>query len=412
MKKFINSTIIAAALSVVSAFSFAIEAKVAASMEHTVFIDDGNVYGMGLNNYRQSDPATLTIAATYPYTSTEHVRVPVYIGIQNVYSVAAQGSRSAALTKDGKIYLWGQLTSHAWTKPYIPFTTSSPVTDIALTFTSMYAVSNGWLLSWNYNPSTAPTVVSTSGNVKSIVSGDKHLVVLHTDGTVSTIGDNAFGQLGRSASTGLDKVPGLTNIVEIAANTNTSLVRNAAGEVWGWGRNHQSQLGLGHTVNQFAPVLIPDTVGVKKITANYASTFFHMADNTVKAAGWHNYIAGSVYNVSKFFTVLPAITGALQVHAGGQQIFVDLGTPSQIRGWGGNSMGQLGDATNVERHTLTYAYFTKVAPATINASTGTCGSIYANPFSNAQASNKNGAECKAQGNATIKTAAIASTVKR
>lgn len=396
MKKVFYSLLAALALAITGS-SYAIDATVAASMNHSVFLDNGNVYAMGMNNYYQSDPTALSV------TSSSNVRVPVYTGVQNVRSVAANGYHSAALTKDGKIVIWGQLAGTASTKPYVAVQSSVPVTDMALTTTGLYFVAGGWLHSWGFT-SAAPVVVSSSNNVKNIVAGDTHVLALHTDGTVSTIGtSNLYGQLGRTGTaTSLLPVTELQNVVEIAANSYTSFARTQDGIVYGFGRNQQSQLGLNNTLSQPVPVAL-NVAGVKKIVANYASTFLLKSDNTVMSAGWHDYISGSVYNVSKTFTTLPGITGVANIHAGGQQTFVDFGTVGQVRGWGGNGYGQLGDTTNVERHTLTYAYYTSM-PAyqepvaqTQTQTTGTCGSIYSNPLSNASNSNNNGHACQDNG---------------
>jgi alpha-tubulin suppressor-like RCC1 family protein len=399
---------LAVALSIISTLGFCTEAKISGSMNHTVFIDNGNVYGIGLNNFRQAFPETTTVAEVNPWVSSEHIRTAVYLGIQNIRSVAANGNRSLALTNDGQMLLWGQLTSTAWTKPYNPITVPGVVTDIALSGTAMYFITDGQVYTWAFTGEVTQVSNSGHGAIKSIAAGDKHLVALYADGTIGTLGINTNGQLGFGTSatvaTTLTKVVGISGAVEITANGSSSAVRATTGEILVFGKNIKGQLGLQNNIDVFAPVVVPGVTGVKKMTMNYAATFLLMNDNTVKASGFHNFIAGMIYNSNKVFETLPGITGTVSLEASGQQIFVDMSNAvGTLRGWGGNAHGQLGDNTIVERHNPSYAYFTPmpayVAPVTVGAvSTGTCGSIYSNPFGNAVASNKNGSTCKDKGN--------------
>lgn len=392
-------TLAFAVLALVSQLSHAIDSQVAASMYHTVFVDNGNVYGMGLNNYHQADPAVATAVLSNPMLSSESIDTPQFTGVQNAKLVAANGNRTAVVTNDGQLKVWGQLTGTAWTAPYIPFDFSAPITDVALTASKLYFVSGGWLFSWGF--SGDPVVVGTQGNVKAIAAGDLHLLILNIDGTVSSLGINNCGQLGYGATSLNTTTPaviaGIRNAVEIAANTATSFVRLLDGTVLGFGKNASGQLGLNTTTNVGVPTPVPGLSGVQKMAVNYNSAFMLMSDGTVEAAGWHNYIAGSVYNTNKTFVVLPGLSGVKKLHAAGQQIFVDFGDVGQIRGWGGNAKGQLGDATLVERHQPTYGYYTEVPPYQPILADQTCGSLYSNPFSHADHSNAHGHSCSDNG---------------
>lgn len=426
MKKTFIRTILATILLSMANMGFCVEATVASSMAHTVFVDDGNVYGMGLNNYRQSNPNTTIAANSNPILSTESVRTPVYIGLQNVRSVAANGNRSAAIKYDGSLWLWGNVSGSSWTKPYMPINGTGIVTDVALTTTALYFVVDGQVYTWAFTGNPVQVSNPNDGRITSIAAGDKHVLALYANGTVASLGTNANGQLGRgpitTTSTSFVKVTGINDAVEVAANGSSSVVRTSTAVLWVFGKNSAGQLGLNNVADQLLPASITGAGGVKKVTVNYASVVLLMNDKTVKAAGNHNYIAGAVYNSNKTFVTLPGITDVLKLHASGQEVFVDFGTSGLLRGWGGNAQGQLGDATITERHNPTYAYFTKVAayippyvapvppvvippvavppvvPTPPATETGTCGSIYSNPFSNAGNSNNNGHDCQDNGN--------------
>ena len=78
---------------------------------------------------------------------------------------------------------------------------------------------------------------------------------------------------------------------------------------------------------------------------------------------------------------MSGLNGVKDVNSSGQQIFVSSDTQGVVRGWGGNSHGQLGDNTIIERHAPSYAYFTPVAAPVVKApDTTSAGSVYTNPY--------------------------------
>jgi len=87
------------------------------------------------------------------------------------------------------------------------------------------------------------------GGVKGVVGGYYHTVVLKTDGTVMTTGNNKNGQLG-SGSTEKNQfrfVEAIKGVQEIGGGCCCyhSIVRKQDGTLWGAGDNTESQLGIG-----------------------------------------------------------------------------------------------------------------------------------------------------------------------
>ena len=87
---------------------------------------------------------------------------------------------------------------------------------------------------------------------KTIVTGNDHVLMINSDGTVSAWGSNTYGQLGNGTNTSSIEpvvVQGLSDIIEVTAGDGYSLAMDKNGEVYSWGRNSWGMLGNGNTLN-------------------------------------------------------------------------------------------------------------------------------------------------------------------
>src|SRR5208283_109751 len=89
-----------------------------------------------------------------------------------------------------------------------------------------------------------PIQVIGLSNIVAIAVGSQHAVALNQDGTVWTWGWDSQGQLGtgdpyvnNSHGYAPAQVPGLSNIVSIAAGDSHSVAVTASGQVYTWGAN-------------------------------------------------------------------------------------------------------------------------------------------------------------------------------
>jgi len=75
---------------------------------------------------------------------------------------------------------------------------------------------------------------------QTLAGGESFSIVLKSDGTVWTFGDNGFGQLGDNSTTD-SKVPkqvsGLTGIVAVAAGGYHAMALTNTGNLYVWGYN-------------------------------------------------------------------------------------------------------------------------------------------------------------------------------
>ncbi len=205
----------------------------------------------------------------------------------------------------------------------------------------------------------APTVTQ--------IAGSNHILVLLSDGTVSALGANRFGQLGRPKSTRTFEpaarvaLPG--KVVQVAASDDeTSYALLEDGTVWAWGQGFNSTLGVPlsgarETRNRHTPGQVPGLAGVARVVVQDAVAMAVMRDGSVRAWG-----------------LLPeALTG-------GQRVYPGVATPIVVNGlanvadlvlgvsssvvsgyaltrdgrvysWGGNLKGEMGTGgTSSEYH--------------------------------------------------------------
>ncbi|TGL63655.1 RCC1 domain-containing protein [Leptospira sarikeiensis] len=183
---------------------------------HAVILkSDGTVVAFGQNNVGQlgnADPAITTTTV-----SSNPVNV---VNLTNIIQVIAGSQHSAALDKDGYVYVWGR---------------------------NQYGnLGNGTTSSATAISST-PTKVDGLTGIKHIANGRDHILALKNDGTVYAWGLNASGQLGIGNQDSPKNSPllvnNITNAKRVFSGGTQSFAILADGTIKGWGENGQGNLG-------------------------------------------------------------------------------------------------------------------------------------------------------------------------
>ena len=191
-------------------------------------------------------------------------------------------------------------------------------------------------------------------------AGNSHNVVLKSDGTVWTWGQNKKGQLG-DGTLSSSKVPvkakGLSDVVMAAAGSEHTVALKKDGTVWCWGSNFLGQLGDGSRDNKNVPVKVKGIEGVKAVAAGGKHTVALKKDGTVWCWGdgqvgqLGNGMAGSDKCSTKPVKV-EGLSDITAIDAGCDFFFnhtVALRKDGTVWTWGWNEYGALGDGTTTKR---------------------------------------------------------------
>lgn len=245
-----------------------------------------------------------------------------------VAAIAAGGRHTCAVTTDGAVKCWGQdgkgqlgIGGHNRTyrtRPGRVVELMSGTVGIAggghhtCALTTVGAVkcwggnASGAVGDGSFTDRAAPVdVVGLQSGVTAVAAGSDHTCALTSGGEVKCWGNNEKGQLGDGTNiwrTAPQDVVGLTDeVVAITAGENHTCALTTGGEVKCWGQNAHWQLGDGTTTTRSTPV---DVVGLP----------------------------------SRATAIAAGKTHTCAVVAGGE-----------VRCWGGNQSGQLGDGTMTDR---------------------------------------------------------------
>jgi len=284
---------------------------VAGGAAHSLALQNGAVYAWGFNNYNQ-----LGYDYSSPMICPSPVPVPGLSG--GVTAIAAGGFHDLAL-QSGVLYAWGDNaygdlgngTGKSSPSPVPVCGLSSGVTAMAAGDWYSLAVQNGAVYGWGLNTAgqlgdgtttnrlSPVPVAGLSSGVTAVVAGNGTSFAIK-GGALYAWGDNSIGLFGGGMSTnsltpvavpslssgvssvatgaydqgiavqwgkvyawgapsGPDTptlVPGLNNIVEVAASWGCDFALSSDGRLWAWGSDGGGALGLGDTTSAGVPTQV------------------------------------------------------------------------------------------------------------------------------------------------------------
>ena len=176
-----------------------------------------------------------------------------------------------------------------------------------------------------------------------ISAGTTHTLALREDGTVWTWGAGSFrGELFEEhmhQNHIPQSIQGLTNVIDISAGSNYSLVLRADGTVWAWGENWNGQLGDGTTINRDHPVQVQGLNNIIAISAGTSHSIALSADGTAWTWGWN--LWGNLGDGTNFDRYVPVqvrgLTNIAAISAGNLQT-VALRSDGTVWIWGQHTL--------------------------------------------------------------------------
>jgi alpha-tubulin suppressor-like RCC1 family protein len=338
----------------------------------------GTSMGFGNNRYGQ-------LANTMNNNSDTANPVPSGIGPSGMIAVATGDNYGVGLTSQGEVWtfgnnFYGQLGRAANLSTNVP----NPVSTRIDGFNHVTAVSAGhfhtlalrsdgtvWGFGTNISGvlgsaidvgavSTTPVQIPGLSNVIAIAAGFTHSLVLRADGKVLAFGANQYGEVGKPANSDANPTPtvvgGLSGVTAIAAGAFFSLALRGDGTVWGFGLNSLGQLGTTTNSGTSTPNPTPLQADVLSGIIAISGHGFHGlalkggGTGTVFAWGKNQWgqlgkAANLVANPTPTQVTLPGTTGATGIAAGNQHSLV-LRSDGKLTAFGQNEAGQLGMTAN------------------------------------------------------------------
>ena len=223
---------------------------IACGANHTlVVLEDGTVKGFGDNDYGQLGDGTSFNDRTSPVD---------VVGITNATKVACGDTYSIVLLDDGNVKSFGL---------------------------NIY----GQLGTGDNAQYITPTDVINISSAVDIQCGNGHTLVLLDDGRVKSFGNNTWGQLGdgsySDSSTPLDLFGDISNVTQIAAGLEHSLILLSNGTVMGFGLNFFGQTGISSGFQLNVPTLVPELTDVVQIACGRVSSYALLSTGEIKCFG-------------------------------------------------------------------------------------------------------------------------------
>jgi alpha-tubulin suppressor-like RCC1 family protein len=262
-------------------------------------------------------------------------------GIGDVTRVSAGYLFALALVRGGSVYSWG----------------SNPFGQLGTLTSADSQCESGP----PHIPCTpTPARIAALQHVKGIAAGNGFGLALLRNGTVETWGSNFGGELGRGSFASADTcvfstpcdpspapVPGLTNVVAIAAGDTFAYALLGDGSVMAWG---SGPLGSSQTSESDVPIRISSLSNVEAIAAGGSFALALLTNGTVMSWGsnqWGWLGDGDTSSLGSATPVTVSNLSNIKSIAAGGASGLAVSNSGSVYAWGLNDAGELGDGSAV-----------------------------------------------------------------
>ncbi|WP_293892502.1 RCC1 domain-containing protein [Flavobacterium sp.] len=196
-----------------------------------------------------------------------------------------------------------------------------------------------------------PTQLTTATNWQSFTCGTYYVLAIKANGTLWAAGDNSTGQLGIGSSAiysnTLIQVGTATNWKQVGTGDFFNIAVKTDGTLWGWGQNHQSQMGDGSCcADRLSPGQIGTATNWKMAAAAGAGTGMAIKTNGTLWGWGNNNISGLLGPSTLSGVQTPTQIGTdtdWETMSLGIAYILALKTDGSLWSWGGGGYGENGD---------------------------------------------------------------------
>jgi alpha-tubulin suppressor-like RCC1 family protein len=208
------------------------------------------------------------------------------------------------------------------------------------------------------NEATPLLVSNLSSQTLAVATGASHTCAIKTDGTLWCWGLGASGQLG-IGSTSSKIIPyqvGIGTYKKIAAGSLHTCAIKSDDTLWCWGSNSAHQLGDGTSISiQTSPVQVSGSDFYTDVYAGALHTCGLTTAGELKCWGDNTYGQASGNGTTSTYIATPtaAVSSTLFTTAalGGNHTCAVVNTTGELKCWGKNASGQLGDGSATDKPT-------------------------------------------------------------
>ncbi|MDW3650119.1 MAG: HYR domain-containing protein [Bacteroidia bacterium] len=192
-----------------------------------------------------------------------------------------------------------------------------------------------------------------AGSSTKIGNGYLHSLVVADDGTLWSMGNNEYGQLGNGVFSNTNQSTPIqvgtdTDWASATGGEDYSLALKNDGTIWAWGRNHIGQLGIGSSVDQASPV----QVGTDNDWIFVESGKYHCIALKSNGSlwGWGTGLGLGIGTSSPQNSPLQIGTDSDWIEfSAGSSYSLGLKSNGTLWAWGTNSFGELGIGSNSQQ---------------------------------------------------------------
>ncbi|WP_010681222.1 stalk domain-containing protein [Acetivibrio cellulolyticus] len=274
-------------------------------------------------------------------------RVP---NLDDVIDVSAGSKYTLALKSDGIVWCWGEINSGSGDKRYI----NTPVKMEKLTGVKKISAaydghclamkSDGTVWTWGIDLSLEigpePVLVDGLSNIVDIAAESYYSFALDKDGAVWTWGENK--------SELPEKVKGISGVIDVSAGQSHVLALKNDGTVWVWKYDDQALVYSGQQegADLSVPIQVKELSGIVAISARGGGHSIALKDDGsvyIWGSNWYK-------DESNYLTpvMISELSGVREIASGNGHLLA-LKNDGSLWAFGGNGNGQIGDGSFITR---------------------------------------------------------------